>query len=131
MLAIKVAERLNDLFTSYLITLDMRPKHYGILSLLAEQGPLSQVEIGQQMEIDRAPMVQHIDHLEQLGLVERKPNPTDRRSYAITLTSKGQEYLQQATEFAIEAESEFFTPLSIEERQQLHSLLTRLLQQVS
>lgn len=126
--AIKVAERLQDLFSTNLTVLEIRPKHYGILSLLGEQGPLSQAEIGQQVEIDRAPMVQHIDYLEQMGLVERKPNPSDRRSYAITLTPKGLDYLQRATEIAIAAESEFFAPLSPEERQQLHSLLTRLLQ---
>lgn len=78
------------------------------------------------MGIDRAPMVQFIDHLEQLGLLERLPNPSDRRSYAITLTPKGQEFLEQATELARTVETEFLSPLSVKERKQLHSLLTRL-----
>lgn len=125
-LLIKAADRLRHLFASYLTSLDIHPKHYGILFLLDEQGPLSQVEIGQQMGIDRAPMVQFIDYLEQLGLLERLPNPSDRRSYAITLTPKGQAFLKQATELARTVEAEFLSPLSVKERKQLHSLLTRL-----
>lgn len=126
MLLIEAADRLRYLFANSLKPLDIQPKHYGILFLLDEQGPLSQVEIGQQMGIDRAPMVQFIDSLEQLGLLERLPNPSDRRSYAITLTPKGQELLKQATELARTIETEFLSPLSIEERKQLHSLLARL-----
>lgn len=127
MLLIKAADRLRHSFTSYLTSLEIHPKHYGILVLLDGQGPLSQAEIAHQMEVDRALMVQFIDRLEQLELVERLPNPTDRRSYAVTLTRKGQEFLKQATELARTAESEFLTPLSDEERQQLHNLLSRLL----
>ncbi|WP_158265974.1 MarR family winged helix-turn-helix transcriptional regulator [Chroococcidiopsis sp. CCALA 051] len=126
-LLIKAADRLRHSFTSHLSPLEIHPKHYGILFLLDEQGPLSQAEIAQQVEVDRALMVQFIDRLEQLELVERMPNPSDRRSYAVTLTHKGQEFLKQATELARTAESEFLAPLSPEERQQLHDLLTRLL----
>jgi DNA-binding MarR family transcriptional regulator len=125
----KAADRTRILFNERLAALGIKSKHYGILFLLAQQGPLSQVELAQQIEVDRAMMVQFIDHLEQMQLVERAPNPKDRRSHAITLTPKGQQTLQEALELAKNVEEEILSPLSAEERQQFHGLLMRLLQE--
>lgn len=126
-LLVKAADEIRRSFSDRLNILDIGPKHYGILFLLAYQEPLSQVELGHRMEIDRAPMVQLIDRLEQLGLVKRTPNPRDRRAHAILLTDKGREVLEQATELARTVEAEFFAPLSVEEREQLNVLLNRLM----
>lgn len=85
------------------------------------------MELGQQLGIDRAPMVQHIDYLEQRGLVKRTPNPQDRRAYALMLVNKGQETLVQALELAHRVEAELLAPLSAEEQAQLNHLMNRLL----
>lgn len=74
-------------------------------------------------------MVTLIDELERLGLVERRTSPTDRRTYHVTLTSQGQVVLAQASEQAEIAESEFLTPLTAAEREQLRTFLQRLNEQ--
>lgn len=125
-LIVKIADRLRSVFSRYLATLTIDPKQYGILFWLAHEGPLSQVELGQQMGIDRAPMVQLIDHLEQREWVRRTPSPHDRRAHAVLLTDEGYKIFQQATELAHEAEMEVFAPLSVEERRELNILLHRL-----
>jgi DNA-binding MarR family transcriptional regulator len=85
------------------------------------------VELGQQMGIDRAPMVQHIDYLEQRGLVKRTLNPRDRRAHQLMLTDKGREVLAQALALARRVEAEVLAPLSAEEQAQLNHLMNRLL----
>ncbi len=79
------------------------------------------------MGIDRAPMVQHIDHLEQHGLVKRTPSPRDRRAHEIVLTDKGREVLAQALELAHRVQVEILAPLSEGEQTQLNHLMNRLL----
>lgn len=126
LLLVRLGDQTRNLFTNYLATVHLQPKHYGILFVLWDQEPLSQVEIGQQVEVDRALMVHLIDHLENLALVERTPNPHDRRAHAIRLTDKGREILAQANKLAERVETEILAPLSVEERQQLNNLLNRL-----
>ncbi len=126
-LLVKAGDKSRDLFSYYLTSLDIRLNHFAILFRLANQGLLSQVELGQQLGIDRAPMVQHIDYLEQRGLVKRTPNPQDRRAYALMLVDKGQETLVQALELAHRVEAELLAPLSAEEQAQLNHLMNRLL----
>lgn len=126
-LLVQAGDKSRDLFSHYLTTLDIDLKNFGIMFALFGQGPLSQVELGQHMGIDRAPMVQHIDRLEQRGLVKRTPNPQDRRAHAIVLTGKGQEVLAQALDLARRVEAEILAPLSSEEQAQLNHLMNRLL----
>lgn len=124
----KAADKARNQFVQRLTELGIGIKHFQILFWVVQEGPLSQSELAQHLEIDRTLMVQLIDHMEKLELVERAPNLHDRRSYAITLTLKGEELLTQATEIARTVEAELLAPLSLEERQQLQSLLLRLVE---
>lgn len=127
MLLVAAGDKTRDLFSHSLTPLDIDTKHFAILFRLANQGLLSQVELGKQMGIDRAPMVQHIDYLEQRGLVKRTPNPRDRRAHELILTDKGREVLAQALALARRVEAEVLAPLSAEEQAQLNHLMNRLL----
>lgn len=127
MLLVKAAQKTSQAFSDRLTALDIQPKHYAILFWLVHEGSLSQVELGQHMGIDRAPMVQLIDRLEEQGLVERTSHPRDRRINAIMLTDKGRDVWTQATQLAQEAETEVLATLSPQECEQLNYLLNRLL----
>ena len=61
----------------------------GVLNLLADEGALSQHEIGSMLNIDRTTMVELIDELEKAGILRREANPRDRRSHLIRLTAEG------------------------------------------
>lgn len=113
-------------FEERLAPLGLKSKHFGILTLL-ESGPLSQVEIGRDMLVDRSTMVCLIDELVRRGLVERGPHPEDRRAHAVTLTTAGCKLLPEVTAIARAAENEGLSALSAAEQSQLRELLTRLL----
>ena len=110
-----------------LVPLGLRPTHNAALTVLAA-GPLSQVALAAQLQIDRTSMVGLLDELEHMGLVQRQRNPRDRRAHEVTLTVQGKALLPHAHAQVTVADAVFFAPLSAPELEQLRSLLARLIQ---
>jgi DNA-binding MarR family transcriptional regulator len=98
----------------------------GVLNLLA-QGPISQQALGEQLGIDRTTIVELIDDLEQQGVVVRRRNPADRRSYALSLTPKGRTVQKRAARVFDDAADEFFGSLKPAEQSMLADILHRLI----
>jgi DNA-binding MarR family transcriptional regulator len=83
----------------------------------------NQAELAKQLGVDRTVMVYLIDDLTKAGLVERLPDPADRRSKLIRATPAGVARLA-ATEAAIDAaESELLRPLSAADQVGLRAML--------
>jgi DNA-binding MarR family transcriptional regulator len=70
---------------------DLTPPQFGLLAFLWQQDGLTQVELSEKGQIDRTTVGGLIDRVEKIGLVERRQNPQDRRSYKIHLTERGRE----------------------------------------
>jgi DNA-binding MarR family transcriptional regulator len=102
-------------------------RHYGCLTVIADEGPLTQQRLGQRMGVDRTTIVAVVDALERHGLVERRRNPEDRRAYALQATPEGKAWQKRATQAILETEREFLAPLSPSERKQFVELLQRVL----
>ena len=98
----------------------------GVLNLLAE-GPISQQALGEHLGIDRTTMFELIDELEQKGVVVRRRNPADRRSYALSLTPRGRTVQKRAARAFDGASDEFFSALRAGERQALTGMLRRMI----
>jgi DNA-binding MarR family transcriptional regulator len=49
----------------------------------------NQIEVARRLSVDRTVMVRLVDDLERAGLVERHPDPADRRARIITATDEG------------------------------------------
>jgi DNA-binding MarR family transcriptional regulator len=102
-------------------------KHLGLLSVVIDEGPLSQQELGRRVGVDRTTVVAVVDDLEVAGFIQRQRNPEDRRAYALEATPEGRAWQTKARKAVIEAEREILAPLSAAERRQLIELLQRLL----
>lgn len=98
-------------------------RFYGVLLILTELGPHSQHELSKLLHVNRTMMVALIDSMEQAGLVERRRNPSDRRSYALEPTAGGRRTLEQLESAVDRAETELTRGLTTEERRRLHELL--------
>ena len=83
-------DRANAVFRD----LPIEIRHYGTLVALDELGPTSQQSLTNRMQVSATTVTQVIDDLERLGLVERRRNPTDRRSYTVTMTPEGAKLLE-------------------------------------
>ncbi|HEY3572125.1 MAG TPA: MarR family transcriptional regulator [Thermoanaerobaculia bacterium] len=74
----------------------------------------------------RSNITQLVDRLEADRLVERLPDPADRRSVRAALTPAGRERHAEAVRIVGETEREVFAGLGEEDRQALTRLLGRL-----
>jgi DNA-binding MarR family transcriptional regulator len=116
----------QELATRRLIPMGLSVRLCGVLNLLAER-PISQQELGEQLGIDRTTVVELIDDLERKGVVVRKRNSADRRSYALSLTARGRTVQKRAAKVFDDAADEFFNPLKPAERQALAGMLRKLI----
>jgi DNA-binding MarR family transcriptional regulator len=114
------------LATERLDPLGLSPRAWGVLSTLAESGPLTQIELASTLSIDRTAMVYLLDDLERRGLVERVRNPDDRRSFLVHLTPKGERTQRKAAGELAEQTEVLLEPLDASERRLLVELLTRI-----
>jgi DNA-binding MarR family transcriptional regulator len=71
-------------------------------------------------------MVALVDELEQHGLVERRPEPKDRRVRALFLTAEGKRCLARGREIAAQHEKELTKGMAAADRKRLVDLLQQV-----
>ena len=104
---------------------------YDALRFLAEQDAQRVGELRLRLLVDHSKMTRIADRLVTLGLVERLPDVTDRRSWRLYLTPAGHMLLDQAAQAHNQLLIDQFTIYSSLERQQLSELLDRLNQKLA
>ncbi|MGH6653969.1 MAG: MarR family winged helix-turn-helix transcriptional regulator [Actinocrinis sp.] len=104
---------------------DLPHGHRGFQALLgaANCSAHNQAELAKQLGVDRTVMVYLVDDLEHAGLVERLPDPNDRRSRLIRATEAGRERLSVAQSRISAAEAHLLGALSAKQQQSLRSML--------
>jgi DNA-binding MarR family transcriptional regulator len=75
-------------------------------------------------------MTKRLDRMEAAGLVERSPDPHDRRGTLVRLTSRGKDVIDRAVETHIENEERLLGAITAAERRTLDGLLKNLLIQL-
>lgn len=113
-------------FGERLAPFGLEPRHAGMLTRLAAHEGLSQQALGELIGLNPTRMVFLVDELEQRGLVERRRNTADRRSYALYLTPQGHDTLRQIQAAGNRHQDEIGASLTQAERSQLANLLRRL-----
>jgi DNA-binding MarR family transcriptional regulator len=101
--------------------------HYAVLACIAEFAPLSQQQVCERLDMDRADMVTIVDHLQAQELVSRTRDAADRRRYILAVTPRGRDELAEADEIVAEVTGEFFAALTADEVATLTSLARRAL----
>ena len=94
------------------------------LQWLAE-GPLSLSELASAVSVDAPYATLIVDNLEERGLVERRPDPADRRRKLVALTPEGKEAAQRALRIKREPPPGF-ARLSAAELDTLEELIWRV-----
>jgi DNA-binding MarR family transcriptional regulator len=72
-------------------------------------------------------MTNRVDRLAARGLVERHPDPSDRRGVLVRLTPEGKDAVDGAFTALLDAERELLADLSASDQKVLAGLLRRLL----
>jgi len=89
---------------------------FGILFRLLKQGAMTQVEIGTLMMRDKTTITRRVDGLVKKQLVERNPDPDDRRYYRIALTAAGNRALEAMIPLVRDFQQEVFSDIPDKEK---------------
>lgn len=99
---------------------------YQILSTVVHGDQPSQLALAVHLGIDRSVMTYLIDDLVEAGLVERRPNPADRRQRRIVATDAGTRTLAELERRVQDAQDAVLAPLAAGERETLCTLVRRV-----
>jgi DNA-binding MarR family transcriptional regulator len=121
-----VARRLRHRTRIALEPWDLSPSLARALSVLTRHGALRLSALADHLRIAPRTATEVVDDLQRFGLVERRPDPADRRAVLVTLTPEGAR-TSSAIQAARQAEGErFFAALDPTERATLSRILGKL-----
>ncbi len=123
---IGTARRLRTAFDRRLEPLDLNLNQASLLAYVVDFGDSTQTALAEMVGLGRAAAGTIIDQLEARGLVERKPDPADRRVWLVAATPAGHELVQAFYEIDTAFRAELRKGVSRADRQQLAELLERL-----
>jgi DNA-binding MarR family transcriptional regulator len=122
----RVARLLRHRSREALAPWDIAPSHGRALGALRRHGALRLSELSEHLRIAPRSTTEVVDILQARGLVERHPDPTDRRATFVELTAEGHR-IGDAIEVSRAAETErIFGALSAGDREQLARILRAL-----
>lgn len=132
-----IVERIQKLARLFDVTMantleeyELAARTYKMLGRLRYQGPpyrLSAGQLAESMGLSSGAMTNRLDRLEQAGLVRRVDDPNDRRAVLVEPTEAGLAAWDSVIGAQAEREALIASVLTEEEKEQLHSLLRRLM----
>jgi DNA-binding MarR family transcriptional regulator len=96
------------------------------LNFLFEGDEITSRQLGERTKLDSATLTGLLDRLEAMGLVERRPNPADRRAILICLTKKGKKIASEVHETIQTANHELLSGFGVQEERGLKAMLKRI-----
>jgi DNA-binding MarR family transcriptional regulator len=99
---------------------------WSVLAHLARQEGINQAALAQILEIEPITLVRQLDRLQAAGLVERRPDPSDRRARVLFLTPTARPLLERIWTLAAVVREEAMAGLSEPERERLIELLLKI-----
>jgi DNA-binding MarR family transcriptional regulator len=105
---------------------------FEVLALLRRNEPdlLTPVEVAKKLLSSQSGMTGKLDRLEGQGLIQRLPDPEDRRVIRLRVTDSGRSLIDEAFRSSLEVYESILDELSPAEREQLATLLTKLLKRL-
>ncbi len=121
-----VAHQLRHLRKKTLAPWDIAPSHARALGVLTREGALRLSELSDHLRIAARSTTEVVDALQDRGLVERRPDPQDRRATLVAPTDEGTR-VGAAIRASRDAEAEaYFSILTDAERDELAGILRKL-----
>ncbi len=107
---------------------NITPVQYGLMTAVAALPGLDQTALGQEVGLDRTTTADVVKRLEDRGLLERHPNPLDRRTRHVRLTAEGQTRVVELQADMTRAQDRLMEPLRPAEKAMLMDLMRRLVE---
>jgi DNA-binding MarR family transcriptional regulator len=102
-----------------------RPQWQVLVTLNRHEG-VNQGGLAELLDVEPITVCRMVDRLQEADLVERRPDPADRRSWRLYLTAKAADLLAQLHPLGEQLEAEAFEGISGDERAAVIATLGRL-----
>ncbi len=117
---------LRRIFNERLTHLGLTQAQWRAMAHLSRHEGLNQVSLADRLDVQPITVARLIDKLVAAQLVERRPDPNDRRAQRLFLTAQAVPVLEQIWDVADETYAVVLKGMSDEERDLLIDLLTRM-----
>ncbi len=126
----RLARHVDRVRRAAFATCDIEPWEFDVLAALRRAGAPYELSPGRLLRetlVTSGTMTNRVDRLTARGLVERYPDPDDRRGVLVRLTPEGKRAVDGAFEALVAAERDLMDGLSDRDRTRLAALLRPLL----
>ncbi len=120
------ANAIHAAYDERLAPLGLTLSQASLLSYVCDYGPVTQTRAAEHLGQGRAVTGNHVDKLEALAMLERRPDPDDRRVWLVAITEAGRELASSIADVDRVLRAELRDGISRADRQTLASLLLRL-----
>ena len=124
-LARELEQRLEPVYKAH----GLEPGWHDVLATLRRTGPhhrLRPTDLTESLMLTSSGTTKRLDRLEQAGLIQREPDPDDRRGTLISLTPAGHELIDSVTAAHLDNERRLLAALDETEQRDLADLLRKL-----
>ncbi|MCD8238654.1 MAG: MarR family transcriptional regulator [Clostridiales bacterium] len=125
-LLMKSHMKLNRKILSRVMPKGFSPGQPKVLECLTHQEGIDQKTIAKFCEIEQVTVGKILLRMEEAGLIERRQKKDNRRSLFVYLTEKGRQAAAEVNEIFAEEDRQAERGLSLEEAEQLKTLLDKL-----
>ena len=119
-------QRATQIFLETFEDAGLTPTQWAALARLGEEGAASQNHLGRLTAMDPATVQGVVQRLEKRGLVDREPDPDDRRRTRLRLSAAGAELVARHTADGATVSARTLEPLTDEEVEVFLALLKKL-----
>ena len=126
----RISRHIDRLLQREYSNFDLNGGEFDVLATLRRAGrpyQLTPTQLFSSLMLSSGAMTNRLDRLEAVGLIERQPNPDDRRGILVTLTDQGIALMDKAYLAHIANESQILAALNKADRETLTTLLRKLL----
>lgn len=108
----------------------LSPAQMHTIEVIGHHQTLRMKELAERLGITTGTLTVAVDKLEKMGLVERKPHESDRRSWLIVLTAEGKSIFEKHHKFHQDFTSEVSRDLDNDQLKQLTELMKLILKRL-
>jgi DNA-binding MarR family transcriptional regulator len=126
----RIAHLSDDALAKGLSPHGLQPGWFDLLAALRRAGApyeLNPTRLMRATLLSSSGMTKRLDRIEAAGLIERRPDPHDRRGTLVCLTRRGRNVIDRAVETHVGNERRLLAALTAAERRTLDRLLKNLL----
>jgi DNA-binding MarR family transcriptional regulator len=127
----ETAHALRKAFDRRAVGLGVTRAQWKVLFRLTRHPGLRQIELADMLDIEPITLSRIVDRLEEARLVERVPDPADRRAWRLHVTARGQPLVEKLRALAEEMTAEAFAGIDPKDIEITRTVLGRVRENAS